>query len=39
MGYGFSMIRRGRLALIPRKLKRISQIRAIIEKANQFEEA
>jgi heterodisulfide reductase subunit C len=39
IGYGLMMIKRGRLAIIPKKLKRISQIRAIIEKANQFEEA
>ncbi|SYZ73410.1 conserved hypothetical protein [Candidatus Zixiibacteriota bacterium] len=39
MGYGLSMIRRGRLGLVPKKLKRVNQIRAIIEKANQFEEA
>ncbi|MCX6827854.1 MAG: hypothetical protein NT002_01015 [candidate division Zixibacteria bacterium] len=39
IGYGLRMIKRGRLAIIPKKLKRINQIRAIIEKANQFEEA
>jgi heterodisulfide reductase subunit C len=39
MGYGISMIRRGRLGLLPRKLKRVNQIRAIIRKANEFGEA
>ena len=38
IGFGFSMIKRGRLNLIPHRLKRISQIRAIIDKANQFGE-
>jgi len=38
MGYGLSMIRRGRLRIIPKKLKRIGQIQAIIKKANEFGE-
>jgi heterodisulfide reductase subunit C len=38
VGYGLSMIRKGRLGLLPKKLKRINQIRAIIKKANQFGE-
>jgi heterodisulfide reductase subunit C len=36
--FGLSMVRRGRLGLIPRRLKRINQIRAIITKANEFGE-
>ncbi len=38
IGYGFSMIRRGRLNIIPRRLKRINQVRAIIKIADQFGE-
>jgi heterodisulfide reductase subunit C len=38
MGYGLSMIRRGRLGIVPRRLKRVNQIRAIIKKANEFGE-
>jgi len=34
-GYALSMIRRGRLGLIPKKLKRVREIRAIIKKANE----
>jgi heterodisulfide reductase subunit C len=37
-GYGLSLIRRGRLGLIPRRINRINQVRAIIKKANQFGE-
>ncbi len=37
-GMGWSMIRRGRMGLIPRKLRRIKDIRAIINKANEFGE-
>jgi heterodisulfide reductase subunit C len=36
--FGLMMIGKRRLGLIPRRLKRIGQIRAIIEKANQFGE-
>jgi heterodisulfide reductase subunit C len=36
--FGMTMITRGRLGIIPRKLKRIGQIRAIINKASQFGE-
>lgn len=36
--FGLSMIRRGRLGVIPQRLKRIGQIRAIITKANEFGE-
>lgn len=35
-GYGLSMIRRGRMALLPKRIKRISQVQAIIKKANEF---
>ncbi|HWR82224.1 MAG TPA: 4Fe-4S dicluster domain-containing protein [Candidatus Deferrimicrobium sp.] len=38
IGYGVSMIARGRLGLLPRKLKRVNQIRAIITRANEFGE-
>ncbi len=37
-GLGLSLIRSGRMGLVPKKLKRVNQIRAIIEKANQFGE-
>lgn len=37
MGYGLTMIRKGRLALIPKKIRRVNEVRAIIEKANQLE--
>jgi heterodisulfide reductase subunit C len=37
--FGLTMIRRHRLGILPRRLKRIGQIRAIIEKANEFGEA
>ena len=37
-GFGLSMYRRGRLALLPKRLKRIRDIQAIIRKANEFEE-
>ena len=36
--FGLTMIRRKRLGLLPRRLKRIGQIRAIIKKANEFGE-
>jgi quinone-modifying oxidoreductase, subunit QmoC len=38
MRFGLSMIRNKRLGLIPKRLKRINEIRAIIEKADQFGE-
>jgi len=38
IGYAWSMIRRGRLGLIPKKLKNINQMHAIIKKANEFGE-
>ena len=38
MGFGFSMITRGRLGLIPKKIKKINEVRAIIDRANQFGE-
>ncbi len=39
IGYGMSMIRKGRLGILPQRLKRVNQIRAIIKKANQFGES
>jgi heterodisulfide reductase subunit C len=38
IGYAWSMIRRGRLGLIPKKLKKIDEIHAIIKEANEFGE-
>lgn len=37
-GYGLSLIRRGRMGLLPKRIKRINQIQAIIKKANEFGE-
>ena len=36
--FGLAMVRRGRMGLIPRKLKRINNLRAIIDTANKFGE-
>lgn len=36
--YGIAMIRRGRMGLLPKRIKRVSQIQAIIKKANEFGE-
>ncbi|RKX23147.1 MAG: heterodisulfide reductase [Candidatus Zixiibacteriota bacterium] len=38
MGVGLSMISRGRMGLIPKKIKKIDEVRAIINKANQLGE-
>ncbi len=38
IGFGWSMFRRGRLGLLPARIKRVNQVRAIIERANQFPE-
>ncbi len=37
-GYGLSLIRRGRLAIVPRRIKHVRQVRAIIDTANKFGE-
>jgi heterodisulfide reductase subunit C len=37
-GFALTMFRRGRLGLLPSKIKRVNQVRAIIERANQFPE-
>ncbi len=37
-GFGLRMIRRGRLALLPSRIKRINEVRAIINRADQFRE-
>ena len=37
-GFGLKMIKNGRLGLLPKRLKRMREIRAIIDKANQFGE-
>ncbi len=36
--YGLSLIRRGRMGLTPKRIRRVSQIQAIIRKANEFGE-
>lgn len=38
IGYAAAMIRRGRLALLPARIRRIQEIRAIIDRANTFGE-
>jgi quinone-modifying oxidoreductase subunit QmoC len=38
-GIGWALVRRGRLRLVPQRLKRVHEVRAIIERANQFGEA
>lgn len=38
IGFGWSMFRRGRLGLLPSRIKRVHQVRAIIKRANQFPE-
>lgn len=38
-GYGLSLIRRGRMGLLPKRIKRVSQVQAIIKRASEFEEA
>lgn len=35
-GYGWGLFRRGRLALLPGRIRRIRDVRAIIQKANQL---
>jgi hypothetical protein len=37
-GFGLAMIRRGRLGILPKKIKRINEVRAIIKRANQLGE-
>lgn len=37
-GFGLSMMRRGRLAMMPSKIRRVNEVRAIIERASKFEE-
>ena len=39
IGYGWSLVRRGRLSLLPRRIRRINEVRAIIRRANQMKEA
>ncbi len=36
--YGLALIRRGRMGLTPKRIRRVSQIQAIIRKANEFGE-
>jgi len=38
IGYALSMIRRGRLGILPKRVRRVNEIRAIIKKANTFGE-
>jgi hypothetical protein len=35
-GYALSLIRHGRMGLLPKKIKQIRQIQAIIKKADEF---
>jgi heterodisulfide reductase subunit C len=35
-GFGLKMIRRGRLGLMPKSIKRVNEVRAIIKRANQL---
>jgi heterodisulfide reductase subunit C len=35
-GFGLKMFRRGRLGLLPKKIRRVNEVRAIIERANKF---
>lgn len=37
-GFGLAMFRRGRLAILPSKIRRVNEVRAIIERANQLGE-
>ncbi len=37
-GFGLAMFRRGRLAVLPSRIKRINEVRAIIKRANQLGE-
>lgn len=37
-GFGLSVMRRGRLAMMPSKIRRVNEVRAIIERASKFEE-
>ena len=38
IGVGYSMISRGRMGLIPKRIKKIDEVQAIIDKANQLGE-
>ena len=38
-GIGWSLFRRGRLRLFPQRIKRVREVRAIVNRANQFGEA
>jgi len=37
MGFGFAMIRKGRIAIKPTKIKKINEVRSIIDRAYQLE--
>ncbi len=37
-GYGISLIKNGRMGLLPKRINRVKQIQAIIKKANEFGE-
>ena len=37
-GFGMAMMRRGRLAILPSKIKRVNEVRAIIKRASQLGE-
>ncbi|MBC8204459.1 4Fe-4S dicluster domain-containing protein [bacterium] len=36
-GFGFAMIKKGRISLLPKSIKKVKEIRAIIDKAKQLE--
>lgn len=38
-GIGWALVRRGRLRLFPKRIKRVHEVRAIVNRANQFGEA
>jgi heterodisulfide reductase subunit C len=37
-GFGLKMMSRGRLGLLPKRIRRVKEVRAIIDRANRFEE-
>ena len=37
MGFGVAMIQRGRISLRPQSIKKVREVRAIIDRANQLE--
>ena len=37
IGFGFSMIKKGRMAIFPKKIKKLKEVRAIIDRAKELE--